>query len=52
VQWRIDPYELRRKQYLLTPKGRELAGRLLKILGASTRGGEEDRLRKDLSCPG
>jgi DNA-binding MarR family transcriptional regulator len=35
VEWRIDPYELRRKQYLLTPKGRELLGRLLEILEPS-----------------
>jgi DNA-binding MarR family transcriptional regulator len=52
VEWRIDPYELRRKQYLLTPKGRELAGRLLKILEASTRGGDEGMIEKNLSCPG
>ena len=35
VEWRIDPYELRKKQYLLTPRGRELLGRLLEILEPS-----------------
>jgi DNA-binding MarR family transcriptional regulator len=45
VEWRIDPYELRKKQYLLTPKGRELAGRLLKILEASCAGKPEEVTR-------
>jgi DNA-binding MarR family transcriptional regulator len=46
VEWRIDPYELRKKQYLLTPKGRDLAGRLLKILEASCPGTREEVARE------
>ena len=38
IEGRIDPYELRKKQYLLTPRGRELLERLLAILGASVLG--------------
>ena len=44
IEGKIDPYELRKKQYLLTPKGRKLLERLLGILGTSGLGeGEEVR---------
>lgn len=43
VEGRIDPYELRKKQYRLTPKGRKLLERLLAIMDGSGEGNGEVR---------